>query len=96
MQKAWVQAKNVEHLNAIFHKSKNKARTEAFTSWIGAVGSGSATILTYEGQKAERERILTLQPRHTTGGTAADGPAGTGVAEGGGSAGPAGDPQVVV
>ncbi len=61
MQKAWVQAKNVEHLNAIFHKSKNKARTEAFTSWIGAVGSGSATILTYEGQKAERERILAEQ-----------------------------------
>jgi|GEM_PF-2899271 len=62
-QKVWVQAKNVEHLNAIFHKSKNKARTEAFTSWIDAVGSGSATILTYEGQKAERDRILTEQRR---------------------------------
>jgi len=62
-QKAWVQAKNVEHLNAIFHKSKTKARTEAFTSWIDAVGSGSATILTFEGQKAERDRILTEQRR---------------------------------
>ena len=60
-QKVWVQAKNVEHLNAFFHKSKNKARTEAFTGWISAVGSGSATILTYEGQKAERERILAQQ-----------------------------------
>ncbi|OGD74480.1 MAG: hypothetical protein A2Y64_01880 [Candidatus Coatesbacteria bacterium RBG_13_66_14] len=62
-QKAWVQAKNVEHLNAIFHKSRTKARTEAFTSWIDAVGSGSATILTFEGQKAERDRILTEQRR---------------------------------
>jgi hypothetical protein len=62
-QKVWVQAKNVEHLNALFHKSKTKARTEAFTNWIDAVGSGSATILTYEGQKAERERILSEQRR---------------------------------
>ncbi|MCK4593352.1 AgmX/PglI C-terminal domain-containing protein [bacterium] len=62
-QKVWVQAKNVEHLNSFFHKSKNKARTEAFTSWISAVGSGSATILTYEGQKAERERILAEQSK---------------------------------
>ncbi|MCX7022389.1 MAG: AgmX/PglI C-terminal domain-containing protein [bacterium] len=62
-QKVWVHAKNVEHLNSIFHMSKTKARTEAFTSWIDAVGSGSATILTYEGQKAERERILSEQRR---------------------------------
>ena len=65
-QKVWVQAKNVEHLNALFHRSKTKARTEAFTSWIDAVGSGSATILTYEGQKAERERILAEQRRLET------------------------------
>jgi chromosome condensin MukBEF ATPase and DNA-binding subunit MukB len=62
-QKVWVQAKNVEHLNALFHKTKTKARTEAFTSWIDAVGSGSATILTYEGQKAERDRILVEQQK---------------------------------
>ena len=62
-QKVWVQAKNVEHLNSIFHESRTKARTEAFTSWIDAVGSGSATILTFEGQKAERDRILTEQRR---------------------------------
>lgn len=62
-QKVWVQAKNVEHLNSIFHESRTKARTEAFTSWIDAVGSGSATILTFEGQKAERDRILSEQRR---------------------------------
>ncbi|MBD3401188.1 MAG: AgmX/PglI C-terminal domain-containing protein [Candidatus Coatesbacteria bacterium] len=60
-QNVWVQAKNVKHLNMMFHKTRKVDRTRVFGDWIEGVNTGALTALTYEGQKAERERIQAEQ-----------------------------------
>ncbi len=56
-QNAWVQAKNVAHLSMLFNQSRKLEGTRSFNNWIDAVDSDALVALTYEGQKAERERI---------------------------------------
>ncbi|MCP4231723.1 MAG: hypothetical protein GY771_16460 [bacterium] len=54
----WVQAKNVEHLNALFEERKKKREAGAFDDWLQQVKSGKpAAVLSRNGVNAEKERI---------------------------------------